>query len=107
LAQFGTILSTDRDTPHPNRIASHGGIPWQIGIPMMQTGARRKGLGYRELERLTNKRTKLLSIICSTKTMTPAQRLRISFVQALKSHFADRTDVFGRGFQEIDDKAEG
>lgn len=107
LAQFGTIVSTDCDTPHPNRIASHGGIPWQIGFPMVRAGTPRKCLGYRELERLTNKRSKLLSVICSTKTLTPAQRLRISFVQALKSHFGERIDVFGRGFQEIDDKAEG
>lgn len=107
LAQFGTIVTTDRETPHPNRIASHGGIPWQIGIPMKHAGTSRKCLDYRALERLTNKRTKLLSVICSTKTITPAQRLRIPFVQALKSHFGERLDVFGRGFHEIDDKAEG
>jgi Glycosyltransferase family 10 (fucosyltransferase) C-term len=107
LAQFGTILTSDRDTPHPNRIASHGGIPWQIGVPMKHAGTSRKCLDYRALERLTNKRTKLLSVICSTKTITPAQRLRIPFVQALKSHFGERLDVFGRGFHEIDDKAEG
>jgi Glycosyltransferase family 10 (fucosyltransferase) C-term len=107
LAQFGTILTTDRETRHPNRIASHGGIPWQIGIPMKHAGTSRKCLDYRALERLTNKRTKLLSVICSTKTITPAQRLRIPFVQALKSHFGERLDVFGRGFHEIDDKVEG
>jgi hypothetical protein len=107
LAQFGTIVTTDRDTPHPNRIASHGGIPWHIGIPMKDIARRRNCLGYRDLERLTNKRTKLLSVICSTKTMTPAQRQRVALVQALKAHFGERIDVFGRGFHEIDDKAEG
>jgi Glycosyltransferase family 10 (fucosyltransferase) C-term len=107
LAQFGTIVTADADTRHPNRIASHAGIPWQIGVSMMPAGTPGKCLGYRDLERLTNKRTKLLSVICSTKAMTPAQRLRISFVHALKTHFGERIDVFGRGFHEIDDKAEG
>jgi len=107
LAQFGTIVTTDRDTPHPNRILCHGGIPWHIGIPMKRAGAARQCLGYRELERLTGRKTKLLSAISSNKTMTPAQRLRIPFVQALKAHFGERLDLFGRGFDEIDDKADG
>jgi hypothetical protein len=107
LAQFGTIVTADRDTQHPNRIASHGGIPWHIGAAMKQAGTARKYLDYRALARLSNKRSKLLSVICSTKTITPAQRLRVPFVQALKSHFGERLDVFGRGFHEIDDKAEG
>jgi Glycosyltransferase family 10 (fucosyltransferase) C-term len=107
LAQFGTIVTSDPDTGHGNRIASHGGIPWQIGIAMKQPGAVHKYFDYRALERLSNKRSKLLSVICSNKALTPAQRLRIPFVGALKSHFGERLDVFGRGFDEIDDKAEG
>jgi glycosyl transferase family 10 (putative fucosyltransferase) len=107
LARFGTIVTTDRVTPHPNRIVSHGGIPWHIGIPMKGPGPIGQCLGYRDLEQLTGKKTKLLSVICSNKTITPAQRLRIPFVEALKAHFGERLDVFGRGFHEIDDKAEG
>jgi hypothetical protein len=107
LAQFGTIVTSDPDTRHFNRIASHGGIPWQIGVGMKQPGAVHKYFDYRALAGLSNKRSKLLSVICSNKALTPAQQLRIPFVQALKSHFGKRLDVFGRGFDEIDDKAEG
>jgi hypothetical protein len=107
LAQFGTVVTTDRDTPHPNRIFCQPGIPWHIGIPMKRGGSARQCLGYPELERLTGRKTKLLSVICSTKAITPAQRLRIPFAQALKAHFGERLDLFGRGFCAIDDKAEG
>ena len=30
LAQFATVITTDRETPHPNRIFQHAGLPWHI-----------------------------------------------------------------------------
>ncbi|WP_051257863.1 glycosyltransferase family 10 domain-containing protein [Desulfovibrio cuneatus] len=51
-------------------------------------------------------KTKLLSVICSTKTFTPEQIQRQALVKALKHHFGDKLDVFGRGVRDIQDKAE-
>jgi hypothetical protein len=106
LAQFGTVLTSDRSTPHANRIFTQTGLPWHIGVPNGKMPRHHEGLDFAALERLSGEKTKLMSVICSNKTMTPAQQMRIPFVRALKDHFGERLDFFGRGFQDIDDKAE-
>jgi hypothetical protein len=106
LAQFGTILTSDRSTPHANRILTQAGLPWHIGVPTGKVARYRESLDFTALERLSGEKTKLISVICSNKTITPAQQLRIPFARALKDHFGERLDFFGRGFRAIDDKAE-
>jgi Glycosyltransferase family 10 (fucosyltransferase) C-term len=106
LAQFGTILTSDRSTPHANRIVTQTGLPWHIGVPTAKVARYHESLDFAALARLSGEKTKLISVICSNKTMTPAQQLRIPFARALKDHFGERLDFFGRGFRDIDDKAE-
>jgi hypothetical protein len=106
LAQFGTVLTSDRSTPHANRIFTQTGLPWHIGVPTGKVARYNESLDFTALERLSGEKTKLISVICSNKAMTPAQRLRIPFARALKDHFGERLDFFGRGFQDFDDKAE-
>jgi hypothetical protein len=106
LAQFGTVLTSDRSTPHANRIFTQAGLPWHIGVPTDKVARYHESLDFAALERLSGEKTKLISVICSNKTMTPAQQMRIPFARALKAHFGDRLAFFGRGFQHIDDKAE-
>ncbi len=40
------------------------------------------------------KKTKLLSVVASSKTKTPGQKLRNEFITALKKHFGDAMDAF-------------
>jgi hypothetical protein len=106
LAQFGTVLTSDRSTPHANRVFTQTGLPWHIGVPNGKIARLHESLDFAALERLSGEKTKLMSVICSNKTMTPAQRLRMPFARALKDHFGECLDFFGRGFRDIDDKAE-
>lgn len=106
LAQFGTVLTSDRSTPHPNRIFTQAGLPWHIGVPTGKVARYNESRDFAALQRLSGEKTKLISVICSNKTITPAQQLRIPFARALKDHFGERLDFFGRGFRDIDDKAE-
>jgi len=48
----------------------------------------------------------MLSVICSTKTYTQAQRKRIAFVEKLQARFGDAVDIYGRGRNPISDKAQ-
>jgi Glycosyltransferase family 10 (fucosyltransferase) C-term len=106
LDQFGTVLTSDRSTRHANRIFTQAGLPWHIGVPTGKVARYHESLDFATLECLSGEKTKLISVICSNKTMTPAQQMRIPFVRTLKAHFGDRLAVFGRGFRDIDDKAE-
>lgn len=106
LNQFGHILTTDRQTKHPHITYTQVGLPWHIGaypgIPEKYPNAQK----FHEFENWLPEKTKLISVICSNKAFTPEHRRRLKFVETLKEHFGDRLDVFGRGFNEIDDKTE-
>ena len=47
---------------------------------------------------------KIISIIISNKEITSGHRLRIEFVEKIKNDFNTHVDVYGRGFNEIEDK---
>jgi hypothetical protein len=49
-------------------------------------------------------KTKLLSVITSSKMMTEGHRRRLEFAKRLKTHFGDEIDLFGRGMDEVEDK---
>ncbi|MGE9984171.1 glycosyltransferase family 10 domain-containing protein [Desulfovibrio sp. SGI.169] len=110
LEQFGTVIS-----PYPFRGVDARALRlenpclnWQYGVvtgggaPVSPTLTR---LG--DIENLpVPRKSKKLSVICSDKTATEAQRRRIRFVRRLKELLGDELDVFGRGFRPVADKAE-
>jgi hypothetical protein len=49
-------------------------------------------------------KNKMISIITSNKVFTVGHRKRLDFVYALKKHFKDKIDLFGRGIKDFDDK---
>lgn len=49
-------------------------------------------------------KSRILSVISSDQTWLPGHKLRYAFVNKLIGHFKDKIDVFGRGFNPIDDK---
>lgn len=49
-------------------------------------------------------KSKLLSVICSTQSLTPAHQMRLNFVMKLKSHFGSEIDWFGNGINSVDEK---
>ena len=54
-------------------------------------------------EREIYKKTKLVSMISSNKSMIPGHRKRLEFVKKFK----DKVDLYGRGFEDIDRKEDG
>ena len=54
----------------------------------------------------TIKKSKLISVISSNKSFTPGHENRLEFVEVLRRHFGAQVDVFGKGFNEIEDKWE-
>ena len=57
---------------------------------------------FDQLESL--EKPKLLSVICSTQSLTPAHKLRLNFVRNLKSHFGSELDWYGNGVNSIKEK---
>jgi len=49
---------------------------------------------------------KLISVVSSDKRMCEGHVQRLEFVDKLKEHFGDKIDVFGRGINSFDDKAD-
>lgn len=49
-------------------------------------------------------KSKMLSVVSSDLTLLPGHKRRYAFVNRLIGHFKDRLDVFGRGFNPVDDK---
>ena len=109
LRQFGTVL-TPFALPGAGKNSLHiegACLNWHYGVRTV-SGSWETGLASLEsIQQMpVPAKKKLLSVICSTKTYTQAQRNRIRFVERLMGHFGSAVDVFGRGRNPIDDKAD-
>ncbi|WP_306031157.1 hypothetical protein [Stappia sp. MMSF_3263] len=119
IAQFG-VAFTASPLPDFDGIAIHTQplTPWFYGAGIgasAQTTARKsytelaagpiagEGAGGRGEEGARA----LLSAVCSTKTLNRNQVRRLRFLRRVKATLGARLDIYGRGFQEIADKAEG
>lgn len=108
LSLFNYAITTNRELEHPNLIFSQTAIPWWVGLKYdakAQRFADEYSKTYDELYQMEKvKKTKLISVICSDKTMTEGHQKRIRFVNALKEKFGDQMDVYGRGVNTFSDK---
>lgn len=107
LRQFGTIISPFgiRSVARKSVLVENPCLNWHYGVETAD------GAYSSELVNIDEFRTipvpvkdKVLSVICSTKTYTEAQRKRIVFVEKLRERFGSRIDVYGRGRNPISDK---
>jgi hypothetical protein len=85
--------------------------PWYIGVNQKSLHAPDEAnairFTYDDLKALEPPRkTKLLSVVYSDKTFTAGHIKRHEFVHALKANFGDSLDIFGRGFNFVEDKWE-
>jgi hypothetical protein len=75
-----------------------------VGLSWKQS---RFTIGYDALKQLTPpEKQNRVSVVCSTTAQTAGQRQRLKFLAALKQRLGDDLMVFGKGFQQIDDKLE-
>lgn len=105
LQQFAAVITSDARIDHPNPVLQQSGLPWHVG--RRQKGHVNMGFtkDYDELKAITSiDKTKMISVVSSSKAMTEGHRQRVDFALRLKSHFGDKIDLFGRGLNEIEDK---
>lgn len=107
LDQFGIVMGPIEPRDFKGRwIASHPALPWFLGI-----GFGKEGLEVNlDLEALRAlpcpPKLNAISVVISSKAQLPKHRARLAFVEKLQARLGEQLHVFGRGFREIDDKAE-
>jgi hypothetical protein len=103
--QFGMVHSSQEQIKHPNLILGPIMIPWYVGFKQTKDKGFEVTLTYDDFfNSKTPKKTKLISVITSNKAFTKGHQDRIDFVEKLKAHYGDKIDVFGRGYNDFDDK---
>lgn len=106
LSQFGMVLTTDHQTPHPNRLFTQVGLPWHVGAWSEDGTLLANPMSLGDLEAFHPAKRKLVSVVSSNKDFTLEHRARLRFVRELKSYFGPELDVFGRGINDFGDKLE-
>ena len=105
LSQFGLVCTCQEPTHHPNVHYGPAVLPWFVGFTEDEDGECSYTLDYDSLKGGDMpQKTKLISVVTSNKAFTRGHIERIRFVEALKNHFGDRLDIYGRGFHGFDDK---
>lgn len=109
LAQFGHVITTQRCIRHPGVIHTQVGMNWFAGVRFDFDGTQGSNLPvlrFAELAADPPPKTKLCSVVSSTKAVTAGHRQRLEFVLRLKEELGDLVDIYGRGFREVADKDE-
>lgn len=111
IRQFGLVHTCIRcDFPGQRVINSFPALPWMVGYKQKEgrglQGLQGKYLTYADFKNLPHNadRKDRLCIITSNKTMTKGHRQRVAFVERLLSEGVGFVDVYGNGYQHVDDK---
>ena len=106
--QFGIVITSHKDMDHSNKILKQQGLPWLVGAYYdhnKKWNISKFSKNYDELEKIkVIEKTRLISVVTSDKKITSGHEKRIQFVIKLKKYLGDQIDVFGRGFNEVQDK---
>jgi hypothetical protein len=93
-ANFYEVFTPDVEARHPRIRPSHGALPWHVGK------------SYDQLKSMSApEKPSLLSWVTSSATGRVGRQQRMSFLETLQTQV--KFDLFGRGFQPIDDKWDG
>ena len=104
--QFGLCITHDLEIVHPHAVHGQPGLNWFIGWKPAG-GAGPGAMSFADIEALFDgPRSRLVSVIASNLAFTEGHRKRLALVEALREHFGERMDFFGRGFRSVDDKSE-
>lgn len=92
-SQFAKVITNQIELSHPKKIFSQTGAPWFINK------------NFSELLHInTIPKSKKISIVTSNKIFTKQHKQRFEFALAVKNHFKDKIDLFGRGVNSFNDK---
>lgn len=105
LRQFAAVITSDINIDHPNPVFQQPGLPWHIGRRQKNHVNISFSKDYDEIKAMPSiPKTRLLSVVSSSKQRSEGHRKRYEFAKRLKTHFGDKIDLFGRGLTEIEDK---
>ena len=105
--QFGLVCSCQERMKHPNVLYLPPVLPWYIGARFDKRGSGISQMDYDDFKSMDfPEKTKLISVIGSNKAFTKGHIDRIRFIDRLKDVYGDKVDVFGRGYNDFDDKWE-
>ena len=109
LSQFEHLITCHKHLQHPHLILAQQSQPWLIGVTRGPTNdnhySRRYAHDFASLERLSYPpKTKLLSIITSSKSLSPGHKKRLHIIENLRRSLPGQVDVYGYGFTPIVDK---
>jgi hypothetical protein len=95
LNQFDYLITCRADINHLNLIKTHEINHWHLNKSFLEVDNTTK----------VNK-TKMLSVVSSDLTILEGHKKRFALINRLIGHFKDKLDVYGRGFNPVDDKWE-
>ena len=101
--QFDAVV-TCQNINSKKTIRRQQSLPWWVGYHTSNEALVDKTYDQLKEIDVSKKKTKELSIIVSNKIFTKGHRERYHFAKKLQEHFGDSIDVFGIGFEQIDDK---
>ena len=107
LGQFGTVVSPYdlRGVERRSMVISNPCLSWHYGVERSSGKNISKFSSLNELRTFPMpEKTGLISVVCSTKAATSAQRARLALVSMLKERLGDALHVYGREFNPVDDK---
>lgn len=93
LNQFDHVITCQKNLKHSSVFNYTPGHSWFVNKNYLQLS---------KMKRV--KKNKLLSIVVSNKTFTEGHNKRLDFCLKLKDKLGDSVDLFGRGFNEFNDK---
>lgn len=105
--QFGLVCSCQENLKHRNVKFTPAIIFWFAGVRFDAKGRPSPIKDYDYLKAApTPRKTKLISVVSSTKAFTKGHVDRIRFVERLKERYGDKIDIFGRGYNGFEDKCD-
>ncbi len=104
-SQFSQVWTAQAGIKHPRLSYCNEGQPWHYA--RRSSMCHGQPLSFDQLAALGRPhKPRMLSVICSSKTITPDQRQRREFVSFLETELGCDIDVYGRGIRPLTDKAD-
>ena len=109
LQQFAKVVSCHPTIIHPGLVLRHQAQPWLAGVVRTKEANEHAGYGSNFDHAAFGAmappvKTRRLSAVCSRKVMIPGHQERLDFLAALQKILGDDLEVFGYGFEPIEDK---
>lgn len=101
--QFDVVILPHKAVKHKCKITSHGFLNWSLGFGFKSKIHR---YYYQDFLTMEPKKTKFISLVSSNQQMMPGHNRRMHLIQRLQKDYPDIVDIYGKGFNFVDYKAD-